>query len=119
MKKLAAIIALLILNFSLLYAQEYTAATENLEAPHQFQDNKYYSILDWYRNDYPYETGRTGKGTGRTVKSNYTLYLQFMKNQLTELLTNYGEIRSIWFDGHWDQPTRESHADRAPRIDRK
>jgi alpha-L-fucosidase len=26
-----------------------------------------------------------------------------MKAQLTELLTNYGEISTIWFDGHWDQ----------------
>lgn len=26
-----------------------------------------------------------------------------MKEQLTELLTNYGEIAGIWFDGHWDQ----------------
>ena len=26
-----------------------------------------------------------------------------MKEQLTELLTNYGEIGGIWFDGHWDQ----------------
>ena len=26
-----------------------------------------------------------------------------MKAQLTELLTNYGEIAGIWFDGHWDQ----------------
>ena len=26
-----------------------------------------------------------------------------MKIQLTELLTNYGEIGGIWFDGHWDQ----------------
>ena len=26
-----------------------------------------------------------------------------MKAQLTELLTNYGEISGIWFDGHWDQ----------------
>ncbi len=28
----------------------------------------YYSTLDWYRNNYPYETGRTGKETGRTAK---------------------------------------------------
>jgi alpha-L-fucosidase len=28
----------------------------------------YYSLLDWYRTDYPYETGKTGKGTGRTEK---------------------------------------------------
>jgi alpha-L-fucosidase len=31
----------------------------------------YYSILDWYRDDYPHETGRTGKNSGRTVKSDY------------------------------------------------
>jgi alpha-L-fucosidase len=79
----------------------------------------YYSTLDWYRSDYPYETGRTGKGTGRTAKSNYASYLQFMKNQLTELLTNYGEIMCIWFDGHWDQTNPEGHADRVSRIDWK
>ncbi len=79
----------------------------------------YYSTLDWYRNDYPYETGRTGKGTGRTQKSDYASYLSFMKKQLTELLTNYGEIMSIWFDGHWDQTNPEGDADRSSRIDWK
>lgn len=79
----------------------------------------YYSTLDWYRNDYPYETGRTGQGTGRTTKSNYASYLQFMKNQLTELLTNYGEVMCIWFDGHWDQTNPEGDADRTSRIDWK
>jgi len=79
----------------------------------------YYSLLDWYRNDYPYETGRTGQGTGRTQKSDYASYLQFMKNQLTELLTNYGDVMSIWFDGHWDQTNPEGHADRNSRIDWK
>lgn len=63
----------------------------------------YYSLLDWYRSDYQYETGKTGKGTGRTAKSNWNSYISFMKAQLTELLTNYGEIAGIWFDGHWDQ----------------
>ncbi|RYF95896.1 MAG: alpha-L-fucosidase [Chitinophagaceae bacterium] len=79
----------------------------------------YYSTLDWSRDDYPYETGRTGQGTGRTTKSNYASYLQFMKNQLTELLTNYGDIMSIWFDGHWDQTNPEGHADRTSRVDWK
>ena len=26
-----------------------------------------------------------------------------MNNQLTELLTNYGPVGAIWFDGWWDQ----------------
>jgi alpha-L-fucosidase len=30
-------------------------------------------------------------------------YLDYMDNQLTELLTNYGEIGGIWFDGMWDK----------------
>jgi alpha-L-fucosidase len=63
----------------------------------------YYSLLDWFRTDYQYETGKTGKGTGRTQKSDWPSYINFMKKQLTELLTNYGEIDGIWFDGHWDQ----------------
>jgi len=86
---------------------------------YQLKLGLYYSTLDWGRSDYPYETGRTGQYSGRTGKSNYESYLQFMKNQLTELLTNYGPIMSIWLDGHWDQTNPEGHADRSSRIDWK
>ena len=79
----------------------------------------YYSLLDWGRTDYPHETGRTGQKSGRTGKGDYAHYLQFMKNQLTELLTNYGEIAGIWFDGHWDQTKPEGDKDRSSRIDWK
>ncbi len=68
----------------------------------------YYSLLDWRRDDYQYWTGKTGKGTGRTKHGDWNNYIQFMKNQLTELLTNYGEIGGIWFDGYWDQMDNES-----------
>ncbi|MBP9579618.1 MAG: alpha-L-fucosidase, partial [Parabacteroides sp.] len=77
----------------------------------QKQDMKlffYYSLLDWRRDDYSWWTGRTGKGTGRTEKGEWTEYIRFMKNQLTELLTNYGPISGIWFDGYWDQMPEES-----------
>lgn len=79
----------------------------------------YYSTLDWYREDYPHKTGRTGQGTGRKGQTDYASYLKFMKAQLTELLTNYGNIMSIWFDGHWDQTNPEGSADRSARIDWK
>jgi alpha-L-fucosidase len=67
----------------------------------------YYSLIDWYRTDYNHTSGRTGKGTGRTEQGDWKEYIRFMKNQLTELLTNYGEIAGIWFDGEWDQLPRE------------
>ena len=62
----------------------------------------YYSHIDWFREDAPW--GRTGRGTGRpNPKGDWNSYYKFMNNQLTELLTNYGEIGAIWFDGWWDQ----------------
>ncbi len=77
----------------------------------------YYSLLDWRRDDYSYWTGNTGKGTGRTVQGDWNNYIAFMKNQLTELLTNYGEIGGIWFDGYWDQLDNENHDNPTPRVD--
>ena len=61
----------------------------------------YYSHVDWYREDYPW--GRTGLNVGKDKsKVNWKSYYNFMNSQLTELLTNYGEIGAIWFDGFWD-----------------
>lgn len=83
----------------------------------------YYSHIDWGREDY-YPVGRTGHGTGRTghfqgkklpeldsskFQTNwaYENYLKFMDTQLTELLTNYGPVGAIWFDGLWDRDKQE------------
>ena len=62
----------------------------------------YYSQLDWYRDDY-FPRGRTGNGIKGRGEGKWEDYINFMKAQLTELLTNYGEIGGIWFDGQWDQ----------------
>jgi alpha-L-fucosidase len=61
----------------------------------------YYSHLDWRRHDYP--LGNTGHRTRPDKKGDdWPSYYKFMNNQLTELLTNYGPIGAIWFDGFWD-----------------
>lgn len=61
----------------------------------------YYSHIDWTRDDYP--AGWTGRGTGKDPDNeNWPSYYAFMNRQLTELLTHYGEIGAIWFDGWWD-----------------
>ena len=62
----------------------------------------YYSQLDWNRADY-FPRGRTGNGIEGRKEGDWNDYIAFMKAQLTELLTNYGEIGGIWFDGEWDQ----------------
>ena len=63
----------------------------------------YYSHIDWARDEYP--LGRTGKEVIGRVRTNenWPAYYDFMNKQLTELLTNYGEIGAIWFDGKWDR----------------
>ena len=63
----------------------------------------YYSQLDWRHPDY-FPRGNTGRTTGRPDVGTWDRYLDFMDAQLTELLTNYGPLGGIWFDGMWDKP---------------
>ncbi len=77
----------------------------------------YYSLLDWSREDYQWETGRRSKPFGRTAPSDWNHYIEFMKAQLTELLTNYGDIAVIWFDGHWDQSVNQTDSDPNTIVD--
>ncbi|HEY8934863.1 MAG TPA: alpha-L-fucosidase [Cyclobacteriaceae bacterium] len=63
----------------------------------------YHSQLDWHHPDY-FPRGNTGGDwTGREEKGDMNKYLDYMDSQLTELLTNYGEVAGIWFDGMWDK----------------
>jgi alpha-L-fucosidase len=62
----------------------------------------YYSQLDWHHPDY-YPRGRTGHDAGRPDAGTWSRYLDFMDAQLTELLTRYGPVAGIWFDGWWDR----------------
>jgi alpha-L-fucosidase len=63
----------------------------------------YHSQLDWHNPDY-LPLGRTGHSAGRSGTGDFNKYLEFMDAQLMELLTNYGDVAGIWFDGMWDKP---------------
>lgn len=78
--------------------KELAAACEK----HGVRLHFYYSHLDWRRGDY-FPLGNTGKGTNREKTGEWSDYLNFMKAQLSELLTNYGKVGAIWFDGMWDK----------------
>ncbi len=65
----------------------------------------YYSHMDWMRDDYP--TGKVKNIPHNPAKANWPAYYAFMNQQLTELLTQYGPVGAIWFDGMWDHPEKE------------
>ena len=71
----------------------------------------YYSQLDWYQDNY-YPRGNTGHDSGRPEKGNWYAYLDYMDGQLTELLTHYGDVAGIWFDGWWDKKDADWRLDR-------
>lgn len=60
----------------------------------------YYSLLDWGRKDYAYGSPIVD---GKPAKGDWDSYINFMKAQLTELITKYPGVKGIWFDGHWER----------------
>ena len=62
----------------------------------------YYSLIDWHHPEFPidvfhpfrYFPNAEELDKGRDM----TKYAEFMRNQVTELLTNYGKIDIMWFD---------------------
>lgn len=71
----------------------------------------YYSQLDWHHPDF-FPRGATGRTGGRPESGDWDRYLDFMDEQLTELLTGYGPVAGIWFDGVWDKPTADWRLER-------
>ncbi|MBD3341392.1 MAG: alpha-L-fucosidase, partial [Candidatus Lokiarchaeota archaeon] len=67
---------------------------------HGLQICWYHSIMDWHHPDYlprrEWETDRSAEG------ADFDRYVRYMKNQLAELVTNYGRIGVLWFDGEWE-----------------
>ena len=62
----------------------------------------YYSQLDWHHPDF-YPRGGTGRWTGRPDSGDFGRYVDFLDAQVRELLTGYGPLAGVWFDGQWDR----------------
>jgi alpha-L-fucosidase len=67
----------------------------------------YYSLSDWHHPDYPAFTDADrpyqfpiGK---RLDPERWPRYVEVMHGQVRELLSNYGEIAELWFDGGWER----------------
>ncbi len=59
----------------------------------------YHSIMDWHHPDY---LPRREWETRSTKGASFDRYVQYLKGQVRELLTNYGPIDVMWFDGQWE-----------------
>ncbi len=59
----------------------------------------YYSVVDWHQPNYPNQ-GRHHEIDGPLPgdEPNMGKYVEFLKAQVRELCTNYGEIHGIWWD---------------------
>ncbi|HKV74945.1 MAG TPA: alpha-L-fucosidase [Gemmatimonadales bacterium] len=61
----------------------------------------YHSIMDWHHPDYL--PRRDWEAESRPVgKARFANYLPYLHGQVSELLTNYGDIGVMWFDGQWE-----------------
>ena len=62
----------------------------------------YYSLIDWHHPDFPIDMLHPRRNDDNALELNQGRdmhrYAEYMRNQVTELLTNYGKIDILWFD---------------------
>ncbi|WP_258168809.1 alpha-L-fucosidase, partial [Paenibacillus sp. AR247] len=80
----------------------------------------YYSLIDWSHPDYSsvYEGGKVPEDLstanrfsspqdGVQDEERWQKFLEFNNNQLQEILTNYGKVDLLWFDGDWERSAEQ------------
>ena len=77
----------------------------------------YHSIMDWRHPEYvpkrAWEVAKPKEG------GNLPRFIDFMKAQLRELLTQFGDIAVVWFDGEWEHSIEEMRSDEVYDFIRK
>ncbi|MEO5995345.1 MAG: alpha-L-fucosidase [Chitinophagaceae bacterium] len=62
----------------------------------------YYSLIDWHHPDFPIDRVHPMRDNqefrANNAKRDIKKYQQYLKNQLTELLTNYGKVDELFLD---------------------
>ncbi len=62
----------------------------------------YYSLIDWHHPDFPIDMLHPRRedpdAYEQSKNRDMHKYAEYMRNQVTELLTNYGKIDVLWFD---------------------
>jgi alpha-L-fucosidase len=77
----------------------------------------YYSLIDWHHPDYTIDKvhplrQESDSAYARLNKGrDMNKYREYLKNQVRELLTNYGEISIIWFDFSFPGKNGKGRAD--------
>lgn len=70
-----------------------------------FKIGAYYSKPDWHHDDFWWkERTAVGRDANYSVTEHpvrWERFVQFTHNQIDELMSNYGEIDILWFDGMW------------------
>ncbi|MBO5797803.1 MAG: alpha-L-fucosidase [Clostridia bacterium] len=71
----------------------------------------YYSLIDWHHPDFTidrFHPRREAKNAEELNKPrDMRKYAQYMRDQVTELLTNYGKIDILWFDFSYPRDTHD------------
>ena len=68
----------------------------------------YFSLCDWHHPDYPAFTMEhrpyaLGVSPPMPDDETWARFIEFMFGQLRELLTDYGKVDLVWFDGGWER----------------
>lgn len=77
----------------------------------------YYSLIDWHHPDYTIDRVHPQRQSSDSAYArlnkgkDMNKYREYIKNQVTELLTNYGEISVIWFDFSFPGKNGKGHTD--------
>ncbi len=70
----------------------------------------YHSIMDWHHPDWGQRRAWNDVATNAPAPD-MDRYVTFMKGQLKELLTGFGPIGLLWFDGQWESCWNKERGD--------